>query len=118
MNAATNSQSESRVITMDNHNSNLFEMYTELGIINRKYCDKDEEKKYRKMLKNKQDLPDDSHVSNDGSFYRYVKEDMSKEEMNEYLFCKQVCYLKSIRFRLAILIAIAVISILLWFLSY
>ena len=82
---------------MKNLRKELFRMRLEFDIIQQVQCSNDEEKHIKHLIKTKHPLPDDIHYDNDGTYYRYVNSDISKEDMEELLLYRQLKYLKTIK---------------------
>ncbi len=91
----------------------LKDLYLELGIFEKYPCSKEENKQFGELANNREQLPDGVHQANDGSFYRFVKTDMSKEEIEELLLCRQICYLKTIKTAVIFLAALPIVGLFL-----
>ena len=90
----------------------LFELRVELDIIQSVYCSKDEEKQIKELTKHKQLLPDDIHTESDGTHFRFVNTDISKEDLDELLLYRQIKYLKTIKNSIIFFVVLTVISII------
>ena len=90
----------------------------EVGLIQKISCSKEDNKKYRQMLKNGEKLPAGIHryVDVNGTetndFYTIYKPDLSKEEINEYLMYKKLSMISTIKNCAVFFVALTVISII------
>lgn len=88
----------------------------ELGIIQKEYCSEVEEKEFKRLKKFNQPIPEDIEIDKiNDSYFRYIETDMSKEEIKELLFYRQVKYLKTIKNSIIFFVVLTVISIILSF---
>ena len=89
----------------------LFRLKVDFDIIQRCFCSEDEEKEMRMLENNKQPLPGDIHIDeDDGSHYRFVNVNLSKEEIDELLLLRQLKYLKTIKNCLVFFVSLIIIS--------
>lgn len=75
---------------MKDLNKELFKFRVEFDFTQQEYCSKDEEKHIKQLIKNSQVLPDDIHTDGSGDYYKYVETDISKEDKDELLLCRQI----------------------------
>jgi hypothetical protein len=88
----------------------LRQMKCELDLVQRVYCSKEEEKRYRRMAKEKQPLPDDVR-SDESGYFRYVETDLSGEELDKLLLYRQISYLRTTKNCMLFFMVLAVISL-------
>ncbi len=88
----------------------------ELGIIQKVYCSKVEEKEFKRLKKLNQPIPEDIEIDivND-SYFRYAETDMTKEEIKELLLYRQVKYLEKIKNSIKFFVVLTVMSIIISF---
>lgn len=60
------------------------------GIIENVYCSAEEEKEYRSYIENGGPIPEDVHLDECNSFFRYKKVDLSEKEINDLLLYRQM----------------------------
>lgn len=75
----------------------LNSMREEIGLIHREYCTRDENKEYRKLLKQGGTLPAGVHQKWEDEYYRISKPDLNQNEIDEYLRYKEIALLKTIK---------------------
>ena len=96
----------------------LFRMRVEFDLIQKVFCSKEEEKHMKQLIKSGQPLPEDMYTDNDGTHYKYINSDISKEDMNELLLYRQLKYLKTIKNCMIFFVILAIIPmILVYFIS-
>lgn len=91
----------------------LFKLRVEFDLIQEVYCSNDEEKHIKQLIKNKQPLPNDIHANTDGTHFRFVNADISKEDMDELLLYRQLKYLKTIKSCNVYFVVLSIIFIIL-----
>jgi hypothetical protein len=96
---------------MKDLNRELFRLRVEFDLIQQVYCSKDEEKHIKQLINNNQTLPDDIHTESNGTHFKYVKADISKEDMDELLLYRQIKSLISIKNSLTFFVVLILISI-------
>ena len=98
---------------MKNLEEELFRLRVEFDLIQKIHCTKEEEKQIKQLLKNRQPLPVDLHTDNDGTHYKFIDTDMSKEDMNELLSYRQLKYIKTIKNCMIFFVVLGIMPILL-----
>lgn len=93
--------------------SELFRMRVEFDLIQQVYCSKDEETQIKQLIKSKQPLPDGIHTDKDGTHYKFVNSDLSKEDMDELLLYRQLKYLQTIKNCMLFFVVLTIIPIIL-----
>lgn len=88
----------------------LGQMRLELDLTQRVYCSKEEEKQFKKMLKEKQLLPDDINFNENGHF-RYIDTDLTKEELDNLFLYRQITYLRSIKNSMIFFVVLTLVSL-------
>lgn len=92
----------------------LREMRFDLDLTQKVYCNKEEEKRLRKMKKEKLPLPDDIKIDEHGFFYRYIDTDLSEQEIKQLFLYRQTAYLRSIKNSMIFFVVLATISLIAW----
>ncbi len=100
---------------MSNLKEELENFYFENKLTEVVYCQKDEQKEFQKMKKNKVPLPDDVREDDAGCFFRYMDNDLSSEEIKKLLFFRQLSYLKTIRNCLIYFVVLSVLTFIVAF---
>lgn len=100
---------------MKDLHTEMNDLYLELGIVQKEFCTQDENLSFKKISKDGEALPEDVHEVDIvfGTYCRYVKTDMSVEEIQELLLLRQTSYLKSIKRGVTFFVALAVVGLLL-----
>lgn len=93
----------------------LFRLRVEFDTIQQVFSTKDEEKQIKQLIKKKQPLPEDIYLDNSGSHYRFVNADISKEDLDELLFYRQLKYLRTIKNCFIFFVVLTIIPIILYF---
>ena len=93
----------------------LEQLRHDLGILQEVDCSVEENEKYRKMLQENETLPD-GIVRREGeveyaSFYRLEKTILSKEELAEYLQCRQLKAIETIKKCVVFFTVLTIISL-------
>ena len=90
----------------------------DLGILQKISCTKEENKKYKELINNGQNLPDGvfPFVDTTGkefgdSFYTVYEPELSKEETDEYLALKKLSLLNTIKNCSVFFVALTIISL-------
>ena len=94
----------------------LKEMLIELGLVEKVYCSVEEDKKFKKMLKNNESLPPDVKTDMRGMHYRWAFHNQSDEKIKQSLLYKQLLILRSMKKCLSFFVILAVAFILITFL--
>lgn len=105
-------------VIMKDLKKELFRLRLEFDVIQQVYCSKDEEKQIKQLIKNKHKhpLPNDIHTNTDGTHFRFVNSDMSREDMDELLLYKQLKYLKTIKNSMIFFVVLVIIPLICTFL--
>lgn len=91
----------------------LEKIKVELGITQKVYCSKDEEEEFEQLKKANQPLPENVEVDNMGGLhFRYVKTDMSNEEIKELFLYRQTKYLESIKNSMIFFVILTLVSLI------
>jgi hypothetical protein len=75
-------------------------------------CSKEEEQEYRRLLKQKESLPNGVYKAENGVYYKLQELTISKEERDEYLAYTQIALLGSIKRCLQFFVILAIIGII------
>lgn len=81
---------------MKDLNEEIKSMKIDFDLTQKVYCNKEEEKLFRNMEKEKKTLPEGVENDEFGHF-RYVETDLSEEKLNQLLLYRQLSYLRSIK---------------------
>lgn len=91
----------------------------DFGLLQKISCTKEENKKYKEIVKNGQDLPNGvfTFVDTTGkefsdSFYTVYEAELSKEEIDEYLALKKLSLLNTIKNCSVFFVVLTIISLL------
>lgn len=101
---------------MESYEVELNEMKSDLGIISKVKCSKEEQKEFRRMKKAGEPISSEKNGqifvdSNDGTFFRNVSIDMTNDEINQLMAYRQMQYLKSISSGVTFFVVLTVISL-------
>ena len=98
----------------------LENMQFDIGLLQKIDCSKEDNKKYKKMLKNGESLPEGvfQYMTEDtgyplDTFYTVYKPDLTDAEKQEYILHKQYLDIRTIRRCIVFFTALTVISLLL-----
>ena len=97
---------------MNDLREELRRMRVELDLTQKVYCAGEEEKKLRKMMKEKFPLPDGIKVDEHNFFYRYIDTDLSEQEIKQLFLYRQTAYLRSIKNSMVFFVVIATASLI------
>lgn len=100
---------------MKNSKDELQQLRLEYGALEKEFCNTEECKAFKKMLKEKKPLPEGVYASQDGEFYRLRKSDLTEEEIKEFLLYKQLDFLSSIKNSVLFFVVVLLIWIVLQF---
>jgi hypothetical protein len=97
-------------------NSAYYEGLSELGIISRKYCSREENKKFSAMRDD--ELPDDVYPGagdgfDDGTYRRYSGMDIPDDKLRNYVAVKTALNVKTIKYCAVFFAVLAAISLVL-----
>lgn len=80
-----------------------------IGLVERVYCKTGEDRKLREMARKGEKLPED--IAEDGvGYFRYIVNDLTKGELDEYYRLRRLSYLKAIRNGVILIAVLAIIS--------
>lgn len=68
----------------------------DLDLTQKLYCGKEEEKRLRKMEREKLPLPDNVKTD-EGGYFRYIDTDLSEQELDQLFLFRRLAYLRSIK---------------------
>jgi len=100
---------------MEDLRKELEELSFDLDITQQKFCSKEEEKELIKIGKDK--FPSDIKTDINGDYFRYVRANLSENEIKELISYRQTKYLKSIKNSMLFFIVLSVVSILISLIS-
>ena len=104
----------------------LKDFYFEELLLQKINCSREDNKKYKKMLKNGEPLPNGVFEYKDGidetdgmgTFYTIYKPDLTQEEKLEYILFKQMSMIRTIKSCVVFFTIVTVISMIITFLCY
>lgn len=89
----------------------LIQAQVTLGLSQRLPCNVEESRQFDKMRKEKLPLPTDVLLNSDG-YYRLKDTDLSEQEVNQLLQCRQVILLKTIKNCAVFFVVLTVIGLI------
>jgi len=92
----------------------LIQAQVTLGLSQMLPCNAEENRQFDKMRKEKLPLPTDVLQSSDG-YYRLKDTDLSEQEVNQLLQCRQVIFLKTIKNCAVFFVVLTVIGLIVSF---
>ncbi|MCR4593735.1 MAG: hypothetical protein K5761_01620 [Clostridiales bacterium] len=93
-----------------NKKNELYDYESKYGLRIREWCSESENQKYEEMLKNGEKLPNGIHKLVGKNTFFTVKEELSKEEKEEYLTYIKLDLLKSIKGYLLFFVILTIVG--------
>lgn len=90
----------------------LIKLRYSTGVTSKVVCTKEESAQCNNLKKNNQPLPENIASDSAGSYMRYEKTDLSKEELAELFLYRQTSYLYTIKKSMVFFVVLTTISIL------